>query len=120
MDVVIAPQARRDIASILAWTEEHFGLQSLTGYANLIATAIEHIAEDLERAGSNQRNEIAKNCRTYHLNYSRNSAARTGIRIRQPRHFLLYRTTNPDTVEIGRVLHHSMDLTANLPDGYRG
>jgi toxin ParE1/3/4 len=120
MEVVIAPQARRDIASILAWTEEHFGSRILTGYANLIASAIEHIADDPNRTGSIQRTEIAENCRTYHLNSSRNSAARTGIRIRQPRHFLLYRTIEPNTVEIGRVLHDSMDITANLPDEYRG
>jgi plasmid stabilization system protein ParE len=25
MEVIVAPKARGDIASILAWTEEHFG-----------------------------------------------------------------------------------------------
>ena len=60
MEVIIAPKARSDIASILAWTEENFGPQTLKRYAKLIATAIEQIAEDPERAGSSQRPEIAE------------------------------------------------------------
>jgi plasmid stabilization system protein ParE len=56
MEVTVAPKARGDIASILAWTEENFG--PLTRYAKLIATAIEQIAENPERVGSSQRPEI--------------------------------------------------------------
>ena len=119
MEVIIAPKARSDIASILAWTEENFGPQTLKRYAKLIATAIEQIAENPERAGSSQRPEIAEHCRTYHLYFSRKSAGRAGDRIRQPRHFLLYRVTESNIVEIGRVLHDSMDLRANLPEEYR-
>jgi plasmid stabilization system protein ParE len=32
---------------------------------------------------------------------------------------LLYRVVEANTVEIGRVLHDSMELTANLPAEYR-
>jgi plasmid stabilization system protein ParE len=52
MEVIIAPKARSDIASILAWTEENFGPQTLKRYAKLIAKAIEQIADDPSRAGS--------------------------------------------------------------------
>jgi plasmid stabilization system protein ParE len=55
MDVIIAPKARSDIASILAWTEENFGPQTLKRYGKLIATAIEQVAENPELAGSTQR-----------------------------------------------------------------
>ena len=44
MDVVIAPRARNDIASILAWTEANFGPTILGRYAKLFATAIEEVA----------------------------------------------------------------------------
>ena len=118
MEVVIAPKARSDVASILAWTEENFGPQTLKRYGKLIATAIEQVAENPELAGSTQRPEVAEHCRTYHLFFSRKSAGRTGNRIRQPRHFLLYRVTE-SSVEIGRVLHDSMDLQAHLPEEYR-
>ena len=39
MDVIIAPKARSDIASILAWTNENFGPQILERYTQIIATA---------------------------------------------------------------------------------
>jgi len=116
MDVIIAPQARNDIVSILVWTEQNFGPQTLKRYAKLIATAIEQVAENPEVFGSSQRPDIAEHCRTYHLYFSRKSAGRAGDRIRQPRHFLLYRVTESNIVEIGRVLHDSMDLQTNLPE----
>jgi toxin ParE1/3/4 len=119
MEGIIAPKARSDIASILAWTEENFGPQTLNRYAKLIATAIEQVAENPERVGSSQRPEIAEHRRTYHLYFSRTAAGRAGDRIRQPRHLLLYRVTESISLEIGRVLHDSMDFQANLPDEYR-
>jgi len=119
MDVVIAPKARSDIAGILAWTEENFGARTLKRYAKLIQTAIEEVAADPQLAGSVQRPEIADRCRTYHLSWSRKKAGRAGDRVRDPRHFLLYRVTESNMVEIGRLLHDSMELAAHLPKEYR-
>jgi toxin ParE1/3/4 len=116
MKVIIAPRARSDIASILAWTEENFGPQTLKRYGKLIATAIEQVTANPDLAGSRKRPEIAEHCRTYHLFFSRKSAGRAGDRIRHPRHFLLYRVTKSSVVEIGRVLHDSMELHAHLPE----
>ena len=76
MELSIAPKARADIANILAWTEEHFGPQTLKRYGKLIATAIEQVAENPELAGSSNRPEIAEHCRTYHLFFSRKEAGR--------------------------------------------
>jgi toxin ParE1/3/4 len=120
MTVIIAPKARSDIVSILAWTQETFGAQTLKRYAQLIETAIAEIAADPERAGSVQRTEVAENCRTYHLFHSRKQAGTRGNRIRRPRHVLLYRVPTAGIVEIGRVLHDSMDLEQHLPEEYRG
>jgi toxin ParE1/3/4 len=119
MEVVIAPQARNEIANILAWTEESFGPQALRRYGNLIATAIEQVAANSELAGSCPRPEIADHCRTYHFFFSRKSAGRGRDRVRRPRHFLLYRVTGAGVVEIGRVLHDAMEVKAHLPEEYR-
>jgi toxin ParE1/3/4 len=119
MNVIIAPKARSDIASILEWTHEDFGPQTMNRYAKLIKTAIEEIAADPECAGSEPRPEIAKNCRTYHLVHGRKRAAARGDRIRKPRHLLLYRVTAAGKLEIGRVLHDSMELDRHLPEEYR-
>ncbi len=120
MEVIIAPRARSDIASILAWTEQNFGPQTLKRYGKLIATAIEQVAANPELAGSSKRPEISDKCQTFHLFFSRKSAGPPGQRIRNPRHFLLYRVTEANTVEIGRVLHEEMELQDHLPEEYRG
>ena len=49
MELIIAPTARRDIASILAWTQENFGPHTLKRYAKLIQTAIEEVAAAARR-----------------------------------------------------------------------
>lgn len=119
MDVIIAPKARSDIADILAWTEENFGPRTTARYGRLIATAIEHVAANPELVGSVPRPEIAAHCRTYHLDFSRKAAGRAGDRIRHPRHFLVYRVTDSGVVEIGRILHESMELQRHLLEEYR-
>ncbi|MCI0356929.1 MAG: type II toxin-antitoxin system RelE/ParE family toxin [Planctomycetaceae bacterium] len=119
MDVIIAPKARADIDDILTWTQDSFGPQTLRRYAKLLATAIEEVAANPDLAGSCQRPEIADHCRTYHLFFSRKAAGLAGDRIRRPRHLLLYRVTEAGIVEIGRVLHDSMDLKSHLPDEYQ-
>lgn len=119
MQVTIAPKARHDIADILTWTLENFGPQSVNRYAKLIQTAIEDVATNPELAGSAARPEIAEHCRTYHLLHGRKKAGRRGNRVRKPRHFLLYRVAEPNVVEIGRVLHDSMELEEHLPAEYR-
>jgi toxin ParE1/3/4 len=119
MDMILTPKARNDIASILTWTKENFGPQSLKRYAKLIQTAIEDVAENPEREGSVARSEIAENCRTYHLIHSHKKAGARGNRVRHPRHFLIYRVSITNFVEIGRVLHDSMELEQHLPEEYR-
>jgi len=119
MKVIVAPAARSDIASILAWTHENFGAPTRKRYAKLIKTAIQMLAANPETEGSEARPEIANNCRTYHLFHCRKKAVARGDRIRHPRHFLLYRITAARTVEIGRVLHDSMELERHLPREYR-
>jgi toxin ParE1/3/4 len=119
MEVIISPKARSDIANILAWTHESFGPRAMRRYAKLIHTAVEQVAADPEVAGSEPRPEIAKTCRTYHLFYTRKIAAARANRVRNPRHLLLYRVTEAGVVEIGRVLHDSMDLERHLPEEYR-
>lgn len=115
---VISPAAERDVESILAWTHEHFGLQGRLRYEALLVRAIRDVADDPERPGSQTRPEIASAAQTYHLYYSRSRVEASVGRVRRPRHFLLYRTRDDGSVEIGRVLHDRMDLEQHLPDNY--
>jgi toxin ParE1/3/4 len=118
MEVIIAPKACSDIEAILEWTHENFGPQIVENYAKLIETAISAVAENPDCPGSTERSEIAENCRTYHLFHARKKAGARGNRISKPRHFLLYRVRD-GIVEIGRVLHDSMDFEEHIPVEYR-
>ena len=116
--VVLAPAAEEDIVEILAWSHEHFGEPARLRYEALLTQAIVDIAENPERAGSKSREELADGARTYHLWHSRQRTAKTVGMVAKPRHFLLFRVNAKGEIEIGRVLHDSMDLASNLPDGY--
>jgi toxin ParE1/3/4 len=116
---VISPAAQRDIESILVWTQERFGLQGRLRYEALLLRAILDVVDDPQRSGSRARPDIAPAVRTYHLFFSRSRVSAAVGKVRRPRHFLLYRTNNKGQVEIGRILHDSMDLAKHLPEEYR-
>jgi toxin ParE1/3/4 len=116
---ILSPATAQDISSILAWTHARFGEQARLRYEALLVQAIVDVAEDPERPGSATREEIATNARTYHLVHSRDRVAKAIGRVGRPRHFLIYRFTTKDFIEIGRVLHDSMDLLTHLPPNYR-
>ena len=109
---ILAPAAERDIEQVLAWTHEQFGQRARLRYEALLVRAVSDVVEDPNRAGSHKRPEIAAGARTYHLCHSRDRVTREPGRVARPRHFLLYRTMPDGQVEIGRVLHDSMDLRA--------
>ncbi|RUL84611.1 type II toxin-antitoxin system RelE/ParE family toxin [Tautonia sociabilis] len=115
----LSPQAEQDIEAILAWTHEEFGEKARLRYEALLIRAILDVAEAPECVGSHDRPEIVAGARTYHLRHSRDHVKRSVGRVRRPRHFLLYRTIAEGGVEVGRILHDSMDLSRHLPDDYR-
>lgn len=115
----LSAAAEDDILSILAWTHQRFGERARLRYEALLVQAIIDVADDPERPGSAAREEIVSSARTYHLSHSRNRGNGPTGRVRRPRHFLVYRATGKGQIEIGRILHDSMDLPAHLPPQYR-
>ena len=116
---ILSPAAEYDISSILAWSHEHFGERARLRYEAFIVQAMVDAAENPRRPGSAARDEISAGVRTYHLWHSRDGVERVRGGAARPRHFLLYRAAGKNRVEIGRVLHDSMDLPSHLPDEYR-
>ena len=109
----LARAASRDITAILKWSLTEFGEAAALRYADLIEQALTDIAADPKRPGSKQRSEIGKGCHTYHLEFSRSRVA--GGRVKEPRHFLIYRLRDRNAIEIIRILHDSRDLARHLP-----
>lgn len=99
----LSAHAERDIAEVLLWTLERFGERQCEVYEALIRRAFEDVAQDPQIARA--RPEIHEQARTLHL-------ARCGQRAR---HFFLLRIAPDGVVEVARLLHDAMDLSANLP-----
>lgn len=114
----LSPSAEQDIEAILAWTHRKFGEQVRLRYEELLVQAILDLADEPSRVGSAARPELAKGAFTYHLRHSRDHVSRSIGRISKPWHFLLYRFAADGCLEIGRVLHDSMDLARHLPSDY--
>ena len=112
---LISPAAEEDIESILAWTNGEFGEAAGLRYEALLVRAMLDIAERSDRAGSHARPEIGAGLRSNHISYSRTRVSARVGRVKQPRHFLLYRIGSDGRIEIGRVLHDSMDLERHKP-----
>lgn len=119
LTAVLAPEAQRDIHEALKWSAQKFGERAALRYRALLKQAIRDIEADPERPGSQERPELAKGARVYHLRFSRDRAkSREGV-VHSPRHFLLYRTRSGSHIDVARVLHDARDLECNLPGDYR-
>lgn len=115
----LAPAAERDIRRILSQSLAQFGNAAMQRYRALIVQAILDVTENPHRVGSLQRPEIAAAARTYPIAIGRDRAPKAAGRVKQARQFLLYRVISDGKVEIGRVLHESMELSRHLPDDYQ-
>lgn len=111
---VLSPLALRDIEDILVWTVEHFGEHARQRYELLLNEAIEQVADQMDLPGSHQLPAIGKNVYSYHLRHSRNRIRDKSQRVKEPRHFLIYRVNREGKVDIARVLHDSMDLPRHI------
>jgi toxin ParE1/3/4 len=104
--VRLSAQAEHDLASIVEWTTENFGVRQAKTYRTTIVQSIRELGLGPDIAGARKRDDIVKGALTLHV-------ARHG---RRGRHLLLYRVVGMRTIEIGRILHDSMELRRHLPD----
>jgi toxin ParE1/3/4 len=102
--VRLSAQAERDFASILQWTAENFGAQQASTYQATIVQSIRELALGPDIRGARKRDDIGRGAHTLHV-------ARHG---RRGRHLLLYRVAGVRTIEIGRILHDSMELRRHV------
>ncbi len=115
---VLSPAAQRDIRNIMAWSKDKFGVEAARRYRTLMMQVFHDVTEAPERPGSHERPEImATGVRTYHFFFSRERVS--GQPVKEPRHFVLYRSRTDGVVEIARILHDSRDLGRYLPEDYK-
>ena len=96
------PRAEDDIAGVLAYTLDRFGLQQYRRYEQIIEEALARVAQrpDAGRAFPDRAGLFL---------YS------IGRRGRRASHQLLYRVLADGRVEILRLLHDSMEVSRHIP-----
>jgi toxin ParE1/3/4 len=92
------------MVAILKRSFQEFGEAASLRYVALLRQALSDIEADPERPGSKERPEILiEGARTYHMALSRTRVS--GSRVKEPRHFILYRRREDGVIEVARVLH---------------
>ena len=113
---VLSIQARRDLREILIWSQAKFGRDAALRYEDLIVQALRDIEADMERPGSQSKSDLQKGIRSYHLSFSRERARSALGIVQSPRHFVIYRGREGQSViDILRILHDGRDLQRHLP-----
>ncbi|SDG71058.1 toxin ParE1/3/4 [Pseudomonas benzenivorans] len=69
---------------------------------------LDAIANQSDRIGSDEREEIGPGLRSFHLIHCRNSSP--AGRAQRPRHVVLYRLGADAVVEVVRLLHDAMEV----------
>ena len=112
----ISRQAQADVEECLLWSAESFGIPAARRYQKLIFVALEEICQIGKSPNSGFRLGIPPEFQFYHLRHSRKKAAIDGIIVKTPRHFVVYRVGENEVIQIIRILHDSMDITAQLEE----
>lgn len=89
--------ADQDLADILRYTIQTWGIEQGATYLQLLTAARNHILNNPSLPGSKPREDLARNCRAF----------------RAAKHVIFYRV-NRETLEIARILHESMDFSRHV------
>lgn len=117
--VRLTADAEADITRILSDSERLFGRAARRRYDLLLRAALKDMGADSRRAGVRVRSDLGPHLHAYHLHHSREQARLAGALVRRPRHILIFTISDPDRLDVVRVLHDSMDIARHLPPDYR-
>lgn len=113
MNVRLARAAAVDIEILLSRSEAEFGTDARQRYQRLVRCALGLLGS--HAAGVAHRDDLQPNLHTFHLALARRKARLQGPTVSRPRHFLVWRFADEETIEVVRVLHDAMDLPRHLP-----
>jgi toxin ParE1/3/4 len=108
--------AKADIEDILLHSHAMFGVAARRRYEALIEQALRDISADPNCAGVRRRDDLRPGLLTYHLANSRRAARSNEGTVRAPRHLILFRIADLDTIDVARLLHDSIPLPQHVPD----
>jgi len=103
--VRVGVEAEKDFVRILKYTADTFGERQASIYKAKLTDAIAALESGPDAPGSVSRDEILPNLRCLHVARHR----------REGRHFIIYRATTGQVIEVVRILHDAMDLARHIP-----
>ncbi len=103
--VRLGVEAEKDFVRILKYTADTFGEWQASIYKAKLTDAIAALESGPDAPGSVSRDEILPNLRSLHVARHR----------RGGRHFIMYRATTGQVIEVVRILHDAMDLARHIP-----
>ena len=98
-------EAEKDFVRILKYTADTFGEWQASIYKTKLTDAFAALESGPNAPGSVSRDEILPNLRSLHVERHR----------RGGRHFIMYRATRGQVIEVVRILHDAMDLARHIP-----
>jgi toxin ParE1/3/4 len=114
----LSAAAQADLATILATSQERWGIDGRRRYATLIVAALRLVADHPEGPGTRDRADLLAGIRSLHLRYARssakNEAAAAQPMARRPVHVLYFRSRGSGPIDIVRVLHERMEPSRHL------
>jgi len=96
----LSPLASEDLDGIYDYTFDEWGVDQVHVYRRHIEKALKEIAQDPRRPGSKERGDLLEGCRSYRVEH----------------HYLFYRIRESH-VEVGRVLHETMNFEEHVSEG---
>jgi len=101
---ILSVDAEYDVIEVLEKSEYEFGNEAAQRYRTLLETSYRYVARNPNGIGTKPEPKCGVEVRSLHLRTVRDGVRPPNLRVKNPRHYLLYRP-EPLRVLIGRVLH---------------
>jgi len=110
----LSETARADIAKLLRTSETLHGAEARIRYRALLTAAMRRIAVDPQGLLTVDHGGLFEGLRSFHIQHSRSESREAPVG--DPVHVIFYRASNPNLVEIVRVLHERMEPGRHVED----
>ena len=110
----VAGPAKRDTGRVLRHSREEFGQEAANRYRVLLDQALRDLADDSNRPGVRNIDDVREGYRAFHLKFSRDRTSQPTVR--HPRHVIVFRMERDGAVLVARVFHERQLLQRHLGD----
>lgn len=103
-NVRLSKRAAQDYVEAIRWSHQRFGKGQAQIYAQVLTKAVDALREGPELGDVRTRDDIGPGIKMLHV----------GRQGQRGRHFIVFRLSSTNTIDIVRILHDSMDFSAHV------